>query len=137
MWELTTGCKPFADVEHDTELIYKIIDGKRPEITNDTPEYDYSDLMKQCWDPDPSKRPLISEITKTVSGWYHKYDSNQFEQAEERRIELIQSKKLGPEFSKKPHPKAIFTSRPLSSLISKSSYLSSVITFNTSPKGNK
>ena len=35
MWELTTGCKPFADVELNTELIDKIIDGKRPEIINE------------------------------------------------------------------------------------------------------
>ena len=39
MWELTTGCKPFANIEHDTDLIYRIIDGKRPEITNDTLDY--------------------------------------------------------------------------------------------------
>ena len=38
MWELTTGRKPFADVEHDHILIYQIINGKQPEITNDTPE---------------------------------------------------------------------------------------------------
>ncbi|RIA90657.1 kinase-like domain-containing protein, partial [Glomus cerebriforme] len=27
MWELTTGCKPFASVEHDIHLVYKILDG--------------------------------------------------------------------------------------------------------------
>ncbi|POG61632.1 hypothetical protein GLOIN_2v1702405, partial [Rhizophagus irregularis DAOM 181602=DAOM 197198] len=56
MWELTTGCKPFADVEHNINLIYEIIDGKRPEITNDTPEW-FANLMKQCWNSVPSKRP--------------------------------------------------------------------------------
>ena len=39
MWKLTTGCKPFVNVEHGTNLIIKIIDGKRPEITDDTPEF--------------------------------------------------------------------------------------------------
>ncbi|CAG8660710.1 18190_t:CDS:2, partial [Rhizophagus irregularis] len=34
---------------------------------------------------------------------------------------LIDSKKLGPKFSEKPHPKAIYTSRLLSSYISKCS----------------
>jgi serine/threonine protein kinase len=51
MWELTTGRKPFDNVENDlneTELILAIIDGKRPEITNDTPEC-FSSLMKKCW----------------------------------------------------------------------------------------
>ncbi|RIA91094.1 hypothetical protein C1645_768340, partial [Glomus cerebriforme] len=52
MWELTTGCKPFANVEHDIHLVYKILDGERPKITEDTPEC-YSDLMKSCWDPNP------------------------------------------------------------------------------------
>ncbi|RGB27366.1 kinase-like domain-containing protein, partial [Rhizophagus diaphanus] len=61
MWELTTGCKPFAKVEHDIHLIYKILDGERPKITKDTPEY-YANLMKSCWDPDPKKRPSIRKI---------------------------------------------------------------------------
>ena len=140
MWELTTG-------ENNAGLIYKIIDKKRPEITNDTPRC-FADLMKKCWDSDPLKSPSISEIEKKVYYWcininkYHKQEKRvklidyqhsnkyhkQFEQAEEKRVELIQSKKLGPEFSIKPNPKAVFTSRPLSSLISKSSYLSSMVT---------
>src|SRR3954447_10843836 len=61
MWEFTTVCKPFANAEHDIHLIYKIIDGKRPEITSDTPEC-YASLMKKCWDSDPLKRPSILEI---------------------------------------------------------------------------
>ncbi|CAI2169810.1 8842_t:CDS:2 [Funneliformis geosporum] len=40
---------------------------------------------------------------------------------EEKRLELIQSMKLGPEFSEKPHPKAIYTSRALSSMTFKTS----------------
>src|SRR5438034_747166 len=51
MWELTTGCKPFANIEHDVNLIYEIIDGKQPEITNDTPEC-FANLMKRCWNSD-------------------------------------------------------------------------------------
>ena len=143
MWELTTGCKPFADVEHNVGLIYQIIDGKRPEITKDTPEC-FSSLMKMCWDSNPLKRPTIYEIIKTVYDWpfikwnvpnilniEHEEYKNQFKQAEERRIELVQSKKLGPEFGKKSHPKAIFTSRELNSLISKStSNSSSMFSFN-------
>ncbi|RGB39163.1 kinase-like domain-containing protein [Rhizophagus diaphanus] len=100
MWEFTTGCKPFTNVEHDHNLIFKILDGERPKITEDTPEC-YADLMKKCWDSNPSKRPTIYEI------W-----------------------KLGPEFSEKSHPKAIYTSRALSSLISKASTISSMVSFN-------
>ncbi|PKC06664.1 kinase-like protein [Rhizophagus irregularis] len=79
MWELTTGCKPFANVEHDHNLIFNIIDGVRPEITEDTP------------------------------------------QSEFKREKLIDLKKLGPNFSLKSHPKAIYTSRSLNSYISKCS----------------
>ncbi|POG64419.1 kinase-like domain-containing protein, partial [Rhizophagus irregularis DAOM 181602=DAOM 197198] len=61
MWELTTGCKPFDNVKHDHNLIYKILDGERPKITEDTPEC-YANLMKSCWDPDPKKRPTIKKI---------------------------------------------------------------------------
>jgi serine/threonine protein kinase len=67
MWELTTGCKPFANVKHDHNLIYKILDGERPKITEDTPEC-YANLMKSCWDPDPNKkRPPITAIRLTFN----------------------------------------------------------------------
>ncbi|GBB83435.1 hypothetical protein RclHR1_10160004 [Rhizophagus clarus] len=69
MWELTTGCKPFANAKDDHYLIYKIIDGERPKITDDTPVF-YANLMKSCWDPDPSKRPPITIITETFYNWY-------------------------------------------------------------------
>ncbi|GBC29534.2 kinase-like domain-containing protein [Rhizophagus irregularis DAOM 181602=DAOM 197198] len=119
--------KPFADVEHDINLIYKIIDGKRPEITNDTPEC-YANLMKRCWNSDPSKRPSITEVTKVLGDWYRKNECvEQHEQAERKRLELIQLKQLGPKFSEKPHHRAIYTSRPLSFMISDPS---SIFSFN-------
>ncbi|PKB91862.1 kinase-like protein, partial [Rhizophagus irregularis] len=121
MWELTTGCKPFANVEHDIQLVYKILDGERPEITEDTPEC-YTKLMKSCWDPDPKKRPSIKEVRNTLGSWSFRHKHNEvFNKAESKRIELINSGELGPEFSEKPHPNAIFTSRLLTSFISKCS----------------
>jgi serine/threonine protein kinase len=126
MWELTTSCKPFANVEHDYHLVYKIIDGVRPEITEDTPQC-YADLMKRCWDPNPKKRPSIFEFRKECFMWNYdlisicqaELKANQIDQAELKRRELIESKKLGPKFNEKPHPKAIYTSRSLNSYISK------------------
>jgi serine/threonine protein kinase len=124
MWELAAGCKPFASVEHNINLIYKIIDGERPEITNDTPEC-FSNLMRGCWNSDPSKRPSIAEITEIFVDWYYKASCvEQFELAERKRLELIQEEKLGPKFNGKPHPGAIFTSRLLSSISNSSSMLS-------------
>ncbi|UZO03056.1 uncharacterized protein OCT59_023469 [Rhizophagus irregularis] len=114
------------DFHSGNVLIYKIIDGVRPEITKDTSEC-YADLMKSCWDPDPKKRPSINEIDDISDKWLQsksKSDQsfkNQFDQAELIRKELIDSKKFGPEFSEKLHPKAIYTSRSLNSYISKCS----------------
>ncbi|GBC06412.1 hypothetical protein RclHR1_06810001 [Rhizophagus clarus] len=122
MWELTTGYKPFANVEHDINLIYKIIDGKRPKITTDTPEC-FIELMKECWDYNPLKRPTIEEICEKFYFWSFgsfKEDntSNQFKQAEEIRLKLIESKNLGSELNENFHLKAVYTSRALSPLIS-------------------
>ncbi|PKK69210.1 hypothetical protein RhiirC2_781286 [Rhizophagus irregularis] len=49
------------------------------------------------------------------------------------RRRLIKSKNIGTEFAEKRHPGAIYTSRPLSALISKCSsiYLSSAISFGS------
>ncbi|GBB94913.1 hypothetical protein RclHR1_02440007 [Rhizophagus clarus] len=118
MWELTTGCKPFDDVEHDVSLIYQIIDGKRPEITTDTPEC-FANLMKSCWDPNLLKRPSIKKLNETVDNWYKKRKKTEkiFIEAEAKRLSLIQSKQLGPEFTEK-HSGAIYTSRSLDSFIS-------------------
>jgi hypothetical protein len=118
MWELTTGCKPFDNIEHDINLIYKIIDGNRPEITSDTPEC-FINLMKRCWDINPTKRPSAKKICETFYIWLNtQEDAKQFNQAEEIRLESIKPKMLGPEFSKKYHPKAIYTSRQFSFLVS-------------------
>ncbi|RHZ58791.1 hypothetical protein Glove_368g42 [Diversispora epigaea] len=47
LWELTMGHKPFHGQEHGPNLIYDILDGKRPEITKDTPEC-WENLMKNA-----------------------------------------------------------------------------------------
>ncbi|PKB98321.1 kinase-like protein [Rhizophagus irregularis] len=131
MWELTTGCKPFNNVEHDHHLIYKILDGERPKITEDTPEC-YANLMKSCWDADPKKRPSIKDIRLTFGRWTFKnVNEEEFEQAEAKRKKMIESKKIGPEFAEKRHSGAIYTSRPLSALISKCSSVYSSISFDS------
>ncbi|RGB29224.1 kinase-like domain-containing protein [Rhizophagus diaphanus] len=116
MWEFTTGCKPFSNFEHDIRLIYKILDGLRPNITEDTPE-NYANLMKSCWDSDPQKRPSIAEICLIFRDWY-----------------LGGNGKLGPEFVERTHSKAIYTSRSLNVYISKiiSIDFSSLVSFENS-----
>ncbi|CAI2173810.1 5862_t:CDS:2, partial [Funneliformis geosporum] len=65
MWEWMTGRRPFWDRAHDIELIIDICDGLRPQTSNINAPEGYIELMKECWDPDPSKRPArgISSIS--------------------------------------------------------------------------
>ncbi|RGB33207.1 kinase-like domain-containing protein [Rhizophagus diaphanus] len=81
------------------------------------------------------KRPSIREIYLTVDKWcfYDKIEA-ELKQAEAKRKKLIKSKKIGPEFAGKYHPGAIYTSRPLSDLISKCSSINSISTIEI---GNK
>ena len=41
--------KPFHDRSYKNRIILDILEGKRPEVTEDTPEF-YADLMKKHWE---------------------------------------------------------------------------------------
>ncbi|UZO07193.1 uncharacterized protein OCT59_027488 [Rhizophagus irregularis] len=76
-------------------------------------------ISEGCWNSDSTKRPSITEITESFSNWFHKNKYVEiFKQAEKKRLELIQLRQLGPEFSETTHSGAIYTSRPLSYMIS-------------------
>ncbi|RHZ57533.1 hypothetical protein Glove_386g15 [Diversispora epigaea] len=109
LWELTSGHRPFHDQDHGPKLILDILDGKRPEITEDTPEY-WANLMKRCWHPDPSQRPKIEEIRLD-------FNNNELNKAEDKRLEMIKSKKP---FVKNPgyeHPNSRYYSISLNSML--------------------
>ncbi|EXX74097.1 hypothetical protein RirG_054310 [Rhizophagus irregularis DAOM 197198w] len=61
MWEVSSGQPPFNNYEHDYDLAMNIVNGIRPKIVPGTP-LEYKNLMKQCWDADPSKRPDIKTL---------------------------------------------------------------------------
>ncbi|RHZ61697.1 hypothetical protein Glove_346g101 [Diversispora epigaea] len=132
MWELTSGHRPFHDQEHDPKLILDILDGKRPEITEDTPEC-WAILMQRCWHPNPSQRPTIQEISKLSNIFYDTryydvdYNKNfcpyvydirlKFNEAEKKRLEMVESKKP---FVKNPgyeHPNSRYYNISLNSML--------------------
>jgi serine/threonine protein kinase len=66
LWSLLTGQKPFAEYQgKDIELVKAILDNKRPVIPQELPEV-YKQLLKDCWQTDPKKRPLLSEIIRRL-----------------------------------------------------------------------
>jgi len=60
MWEISSGQPPFIN-KHDYDLAIKIINGTRPKVIPGTP-LEYKELMEQCWDADPTKRPDIKTL---------------------------------------------------------------------------
>ncbi|POG75270.1 kinase-like domain-containing protein [Rhizophagus irregularis DAOM 181602=DAOM 197198] len=65
MWEISSGQPPFINYEHNYDLAMYIINGIRPKIVSGTP-LEYKNLMKQCWDADPSKRPDINTLDNKI-----------------------------------------------------------------------
>ncbi|CAJ0848011.1 2730_t:CDS:2 [Entrophospora sp. SA101] len=117
MWTLAAGTRPFYNVAHNEVLAQKIIDGERPKISKDAPK-SYNDLMEQCWNHDPTKRPTASKLYETIGSWFTKICNDptpteisvEFDQAEE--IKFLKLEKYT--FQKRRiHKEAIYTSRLL------------------------
>ncbi|CAG8732366.1 17320_t:CDS:2, partial [Acaulospora morrowiae] len=68
MWELAVGQTPYHDYSHDKDLIDDICRGVRPDIEKIIPQF-YVDLMTQCWDPEPLKRPSAHMIKASIERW--------------------------------------------------------------------
>ncbi|PKY54270.1 hypothetical protein RhiirA4_348006, partial [Rhizophagus irregularis] len=72
MWEISSRYPPFANYEHDDcNFINDIINGMRPEIIPGTP-LEYKELMEQCWDADPMKRPNIFILKDKINEMMNK-----------------------------------------------------------------
>ena len=116
MWEFTSGIPPFDNRAHDFQLSLSICEGERPKIIENTPQC-YIDLMKKCWDEDPSKRPNASKIEDIIKNWHknicHKenIDENIREEFYEADKFLKQKQTNVSTFIS--HPQAYHTSRLL------------------------
>jgi serine/threonine protein kinase len=85
MWEISSGQQPFINYEHDYDLAMNIVNGIRPKIIPGTP-LEYKNLMKQCWDADPSKRPDTYTLWEKISDiniFYQKKSNESLTQPEE------------------------------------------------------
>src|SRR5581483_3615824 len=70
MAELSSGCPPFHNRKHDSNLVSDICNGLRPEFGEGTPEI-YKKLAYRCMSADPNQRPRIEELQKILLFWYH------------------------------------------------------------------
>ncbi|CAG8808334.1 14920_t:CDS:2, partial [Racocetra persica] len=61
MYQCCSGVPLFYGLDHDSNLMLYICDGIRPTIPETVPQF-YKDIMKQCWDADPQKRPKSEEL---------------------------------------------------------------------------
>ncbi|GBB84868.1 hypothetical protein RclHR1_11450001, partial [Rhizophagus clarus] len=68
MWEFTSGIPPFSHEPNNQLLFLDVCEGKRPEIIKNTPIC-YINLMKKCWDSEPSNRPTIAMLEYIISKW--------------------------------------------------------------------
>ncbi|EXX72161.1 polo kinase CDC5 [Rhizophagus irregularis DAOM 197198w] len=93
MWEISSGKPPFNNYEHDYYLAMNIINGIRPRIVSGTP-LEYKNLMKQCWDADPLKRPYIKTLKKKIKETYQKYLNMPNELEENNNLERNKTNSL-------------------------------------------
>ncbi|RGB32575.1 hypothetical protein C1646_816596 [Rhizophagus diaphanus] len=100
--------RPFWDRIHDTELIIEICDGLRPPIVTNAPE-GYIELMKECWNSDPNKRPKATVLSDKMQ------EIINIERENINPTKIIKSSDIEPIATN--NPGAIYKSRPLSGMI--------------------
>ncbi|POG67879.1 kinase-like domain-containing protein [Rhizophagus irregularis DAOM 181602=DAOM 197198] len=85
-YEVCTGLPPYHDIAHDKILAISICQGLRPKSNYKIPQL-ILDIIKQCWDADPLKRPKDNELYELLNDLYHsstrKSDQEIKKQAEE------------------------------------------------------
>jgi serine/threonine protein kinase len=110
MWEFTSFQLPFPERAHDIDLVFSICDGLRPNLIEGTPPC-YVELMQQCWDSDPKKRPTAEYIANKLQNWTEGSDENivnQFKTSDE-----FNSANPVRERPQQFHKSAFYTSRLL------------------------
>ncbi|RGB28016.1 kinase-like domain-containing protein [Rhizophagus diaphanus] len=60
-YEVCTGFPPYHDIAHDKILAISICQGLRPKSNYKIPQL-ILNIIKQCWDADPLKRPKAKEL---------------------------------------------------------------------------
>ncbi|EXX59253.1 Cdc15p [Rhizophagus irregularis DAOM 197198w] len=123
-YEICTGFPPYYDIAHDDFLAIKICNGLRPKSNYKIPQLIF-DIINQCWDADPLKRPNSYELQKLFGDLYVKSYLDSVLNEQKKEADEI-NKKSSSSFStaQSPlsststlpymtHPQAVYTSRIL------------------------
>jgi serine/threonine protein kinase len=119
MTEVSTGKPPYGNISHDEELALAICNGSRPSVAKGTPKC-YIDLVNQCLDANPEKRPSSKVLLETIRDWQFPSDNysrlkKSFKEPEVYKefidADNIIFKKSIPEIT--IHSEANYTGRPM------------------------
>ncbi|GES73785.1 kinase-like domain-containing protein [Rhizophagus clarus] len=122
-YEICTGLPPYHDIPHDEFLAIKICKGLRPKSNYKIPQL-ILDIINQCWDVDPSKRPKAAELLYLIYDLYKcstRPDTAIWKQIKEvdeinkkSSSSTVQSSLLSTgTLSYATHPQAVYSSRLL------------------------
>ena len=116
--ELCTGLPPYHDIAHDEFLAIRICQGLRPNSNYKIPQL-ILDIIQQCWDADPLKRPNANKLYVLFYDLLASSNINHMINQQIRDADKI-NKQLPPlklpvtdNPSYATHPQAIYTSRLL------------------------
>ncbi|EXX76805.1 Cdc15p [Rhizophagus irregularis DAOM 197198w] len=121
-YEICTGFPPYHDIAHDEFLAVKICKGLRPKSNYKIPQL-ILDIINQCWDADPLKRPDVRKLDESIWDLWdaikeNKEDSVIYEQIREaddinKRLSFSSPLITTGAISYITHPQAVYTSRLL------------------------
>ena len=69
-YEILTGLPVYHDIPHDESLVKRICQGLRPQFKIKIP-LSFKNLIDQCWDADPLRRPTADQLYEFSSKWEH------------------------------------------------------------------
>ncbi|RGB40485.1 kinase-like domain-containing protein [Rhizophagus diaphanus] len=126
-YEICTDFPPYYDIAHDEFLAMKICQGLRPKTNYRIPQL-LLDIINQCWDANPLRRPKVDELLDSLINLYNIWNFKEhiFNPAIDKQIKEVD--KINEEssylstsppllstgtLSYMTHPQAIYTSKLL------------------------
>ncbi|CAG8640579.1 7593_t:CDS:1 [Ambispora leptoticha] len=115
MSEVFTGYPPYYDIPHDGNLVKSICLGHRPEIKCGVPQL-LLDLMNECLDAEPQKRPTANELSKALYQFFYDLRNETtelYKQVKEIKDSGNNSNQVTSiRLNYQTHKQGIYTSRP-------------------------